>query len=635
MRTWGARAALIVGMAVGGLGLPVAAAPAGAQDDPPAPALVTPLGGPRAGGATRVEVDLDLLRQGQGRRVGLDAPDGRDLELVLSPAAGPAGWSAWTGEVAGDPHSSVDVVRRGEVVAASVVTEDGAYRIQHTAAGPVLRPARVVDGEGPDAVIPPPGLAESLEPGPVPLGASEPAPRATDAPVVDLLVAYTPAAESQMGGTSAIQAEIALGVSSTNTAFSDSGVAGSVRLVGTQRTSANVLADSAGLAHVTDPQNGVLDEVPTRRTALGADLVQVFTGETTTGCGIGWLLQSMGQGGALGYSLVDWGCAVDNSSMPHEIGHNMGLEHDRYVSPNNALAGHGHGYVNVGQRWRTIMAYNDQCADAGAYCTRLRRFSNPDQLWGGFPLGRPASGSASADSRAVLTTTFPVVARWRSSYAPFTSWSRFVTQQSKDFEGRSPTGSELMTQVNALANGERTPTEHITSKMRGSTFGVYAPVARLYFAYFLRTPDKAGLDYWVGRYRSGTSLPRISRFFAGSREFTNRYGPLTNRAFVEQVYQNVLGRPGDSTGMDFWTGQLDSGARTRGSVMVGFSEASEFKRVRSHEIDTVLVYRGLLQRTPTSSEFATQVGRLEGGTSLSLVIAEILATTEYANRVTR
>ena len=36
-----------------------------------------------------------------------------------------------------------------------------------------------------------------------------------------------------------------------------------------------------------------------------------------------------------------------------------------------------------------------------------------------------------------------------------------------------------------------------------------------------------------------------------------RYGSLTNRQFVETVYLNVLGRPGDAGGnANYWTGQL-------------------------------------------------------------------------------
>ena len=81
-----------------------------------------------------------------------------------------------------------------------------------------------------------------------------------------------------------------------------------------------------------------------------------------------------------------------------------------------------------------------------------------------------------------------------------------------------------------------------------------------------------------------------------------RYGSLTNRQFVEMVYLNVLGRPGDESGIAYWTGRLDSG-KTRGAV-TGFSESSEFKRVRKNEIDTILVYQGMLERVPTTAEFA-------------------------------
>ena len=53
------------------------------------------------------------------------------------------------------------------------------------------------------------------------------------------------------------------------------------------------------------------------------------------------------------------------------------------------------------------------------------------------------------------------------------------------------------------------------------------------------------------------------------------YGALSNRAFVELVYNNVLGRQGDGGGVAHWEGQLNGG-RDRGSVMVGFSESAEF-----------------------------------------------------------
>ena len=55
--------------------------------------------------------------------------------------------------------------------------------------------------------------------------------------------------------------------------------------------------------------------------------------------------------------------------------------------------------------------------------------------------------------------------------------------------------------------------------------------------------------YWVDACSSGASLWTVSDSFAGSEEFGQRYGTLSNEAFVELIYQNILGRAPDSGGM--------------------------------------------------------------------------------------
>jgi hypothetical protein len=101
-------------------------------------------------------------------------------------------------------------------------------------------------------------------------------------------------------------------------------------------------------------------------------------------------------------------------------------------------------------------------------------------------------------------------------------------------------------------------------------------VYRLYRSYLLREPDTSGERYWTLEYaQCRRSLAGISEFFASSPEFTARYGSLSNRQFVELVYANVLGRPGEPAGIDYWTSRLDAGV-TRGLVMIGFSESAEY-----------------------------------------------------------
>ncbi len=113
-----------------------------------------------------------------------------------------------------------------------------------------------------------------------------------------------------------------------------------------------------------------------------------------------------------------------------------------------------------------------------------------------------------------------------------------------------------------------------------------AEVARLYLAYFLRAPDEAGYEYWVGARRAGQSLASISAEFVASNEFRQRYGSLSNRQFVHLIYGNVLQRGADAEGLNHWTQALDRGV-SRGDVMVGFSESAEFRARTAAQIATI------------------------------------------------
>lgn len=121
--------------------------------------------------------------------------------------------------------------------------------------------------------------------------------------------------------------------------------------------------------------------------------------------------------------------------------------------------------------------------------------------------------------------------------------------------------------------------EHSSTQVsRAATQGQRNSILRLYRAYFLRNPDRAGLDHWAEQLSSGRmTLNAISEFFARSDEFRKRYGSLTDAEFVRLVYQNVLGRRPDSKGVTHWTDTLRRGM-SRGQIMVGFSESVEFQR---------------------------------------------------------
>jgi hypothetical protein len=188
--------------------------------------------------------------------------------------------------------------------------------------------------------------------------------------------------------------------------------------------------------------------------------------------------------------------------------------------------------------------------------------------------------------------------------------------------------------VAALNTGAE-PSAYVTVLLRGADATLNVdPVTRLYFAYLLRIPEQAGLAYWIGRKRTGTSLNAISNAFAASSEFKTRYGSLTNSQFVNLVYQNVLGRPGDSGGMAFWTGQLDQHKATRGQVMVAFSESSEDKYKKQPSVDVAVTWIDMLGASPDQTSFNAWVTNLtSGGKTVTDLASAVMAMPAYATRV--
>ncbi len=97
---------------------------------------------------------------------------------------------------------------------------------------------------------------------------------------------------------------------------------------------------------------------------------------------------------------------------------------------------------------------------------------------------------------------------------------------------------------------------------------------RLYQAAFNRTPDKAGLGYWIDALDDGNSLQNVAHGFVNSAEFASLYGANPNDAqYVDALYANVLHRTPDQAGYDFWLHALQIAPRDE--VLVNFSESAE------------------------------------------------------------
>jgi hypothetical protein len=227
-----------------------------------------------------------------------------------------------------------------------------------------------------------------------------------------------------------------------------------------------------------------------------------------------------------------------------------------------------------------------------------------------------------------------------SPHAPFASWDAFVTRQYVDITAKAPSSGALSLWVGQLSSGSKAKGELLDSLRRGSeNLADVDPVVRIYRAFLGRAPDAGGLRFWINRRRAVApartwTVTQIATDFTGSGEFKAKYGSLTNRQFVTRIYTDVLGRAADPRGVDYWTGKLDTGTRTKAQVVVGFSESNEYRTKQAQNTDVAVAYTFLLGRAPTTGEAADWTTRQKAGTPHTTLLTELLDSAAYEARIT-
>jgi len=374
----------------------------------------------------RVKVDLSAV-------AGVDTPDGAEaVELNLFPDVTLTATKShferrdgarftWSGKVSDDPLSMVVLVGGEGPTYGSVFAHGKHYAIRGTDAAS----QEVVEID--QSAFPPEACDQFTAGVPV-----QTAPTAqTAAPsqgsladtgsTIDVMVVYTPAASSAEGGTAAITSMINLAVAETNTSYANSGITPRLNLVHAEEVAYTESGNwSTDLNRLIATNDTYMDNVHSLRNSYGADVVVLLINDQKY-CGLAADIMATA---STAFALVQYGCATGLYSFGHEIGHLQGARHDRYVDTNNgwldpltppSLPGltYNHGDVDVASGQRTVMAYNNECAAQGVYCTRLPNWSTPGVL---YPSTSTPMGSTTYENNVqVLNDTAYTVANFKQA----------------------------------------------------------------------------------------------------------------------------------------------------------------------------------------------------------------------------
>lgn len=159
-------------------------------------------------------------------------------------------------------------------------------------------------------------------------------------------------------------------------------------------------------------------------------------------------------------------------------------------------------------------------------------------------------------------------------------------------------------------------------------------ITKAYARFLDRAPDENGFKYWVtlmqlyetSNHAEGLRQEQIEAGFINAPEYKGRYGGTAGQQWIRGIYNDLLGRPAEQAGVDFWMGQLAAGV-SPAQVALGFTASDE--RLRNRVTDT---YRTLLDREPDAPGLAYWIAIFKNGGTTEDINSGFVGSIEYYNK---
>ena len=202
----------------------------------------------------------------------------------------------------------------------------------------------------------------------------------------------------------------------------------------------------------------------------------------------------------------------------------------------------------------------------------------------------------------------------------------YVTQVYQDLLGRVPDSVGLAYWTNQMLLAGQTR-QQIALGIENSLEYQTDEVRQVYAQFLHRVAGATDLSYWTGAFQTGATLQEVEAGVAGSAEFFQNSGGGTNAGFLNALYQDVLGRPVDATGLAYWSQELANGVSTT-QVAAGVLSSEEYllDLVQNH-------YQQFLRRPADLEGLVYWYVEYENEVTDEQVIAGIIGSQEYLNRL--